>query len=313
MNAYLQRLYDTGAATAAVDARPAQRSSSPLLAVDQRLATPSYAATFLLGLPGETDPETGPGPEPDLVTLPEQGRRDAVLAPDEGPVRVPASRPTPAAAPLSDLAEPVVPRPPRDDAAPTPRTAPPVAEPSTVVLDPAPVVRAQPPDTGTNRAPGHWTAEPVVERVLRRDQPEAAPTTIPPGLRVAETSRRPQADPVRTDPEKAPPPTTVSPRPDPVTAPTLVHPTAAHVPEPLPPVPAPRTAEPADLAEQVHRLVREAMSSEPTRPRARDQEAGPAGETTPSASRPRTAEAMSVIGPLDRPARATTLYGLRLR
>jgi hypothetical protein len=56
------------------------------------------------------------------------------------------------------------------------------------------------------------------------------------------------------------------------------------------------------------------MSAETTGPRvARERDTGAAADTGAPSQRPATAEAMSVIGPLDRPARATTLYGLRLR
>src|SRR3954471_11331338 len=92
MKPYLQRLYDAAAGTAtAVEARPAQRSSSPLLAVDQRLASPAYAASFLLGLPGSAEPEPT-APEPDLLAIPEPGRRAPGPAPDDAPVRVRAPR-----------------------------------------------------------------------------------------------------------------------------------------------------------------------------------------------------------------------------
>jgi hypothetical protein len=84
--------------------------------------------------------------------------------------------------------------------------------------------------------------------------------------------------------------------------------------EPLPPPPPPPATEPADLADQVRRLVREAMAGEDTSRRpSRDGEAGTDAAPASTAARARTAEAVSVIGPLDRPARATTLYGLRLR
>lgn len=56
MSTYLQRLYDaTDSAAAKTNARPAQRSLSPLLAVDQRLVTPAYARSSLLDLPSAAD------------------------------------------------------------------------------------------------------------------------------------------------------------------------------------------------------------------------------------------------------------------
>ena len=70
----------------------------------------------------------------------------------------------------------------------------------------------------------------------------------------------------------------------------------------------------ADLAKQVRRLIREEMSGDAaTPPPARDREPGAPPDASAPAPRPSTAEAMSVIGPLERPARSTTLYGLRLR
>lgn len=309
MNPYLQRLYDAAAGTAAaVEARPAQRSSSPLLAVDQRLASPAYAASFLLGLPGSAGTDAAPAPEPDLLTFPEPGPRDPTPAPDEGRVQVPAPHLVPPVNPRHEDEQRAVARP-SPVAEPKPASSP-LATPRETVAAPSP---ALPPDVPSAPAPAPVHVEPrsVVERVVRPAPPEpvvAEPRTV---LRVEAPSRpmptthlRPVPSPLPPAPERAGRATT---------PPPLVRPVSRAVIEPLPP-PAPRAAEPADLADQVRRLVREAMAGDDTpRPTSPDRQEGPITDPATTASPARTAEAVSVIGPLDRPRRATTLYGLRLR
>lgn len=310
MNLYLQRLYDAaGGTVAAVEARPAQRSSSPLLAVDQRLASPAYAASFLLGLPGSADPDASPAPEPDLLTLPAPGRRDPTPAPDQEPVRVPAPRPVPPATPRHQDQQRVVASPtPSPVAEPEPVRRPP-ASPHETVAAPTP---AAPTDVAPVPAPVRVETRPVVERVVRHEPPDpvvAEPQTV---LRAeAPSGRMPTAQP-RPDPPHPSAPARAR-RPA-ATAPPMVRPAPAAVIDPLPPPPLPRAVEPTDLDVQVRRLVREAMAGEGApRRTSRDRQEGAVAEPVPSASPARTAEAMSVIGSLDRPARATTLYGLRLR
>ena len=68
MSGYLQRLYDAGGAPAgAVALRPAQRSHSPLIAADQRLTRPEFAANFEFGATPEADGDAyGPLDAPEI-------------------------------------------------------------------------------------------------------------------------------------------------------------------------------------------------------------------------------------------------------
>lgn len=311
MTPYLQRLYDAAGGTAtAVEARPAQRSSSPLLAVDQRLASPAYAASFLLALPGPADAEVAPAPEPAL-TLPGPVRQDTGRAHDGGPARVPGPRHvSPATRPTQEGAvarpSPVVAPEPTSQHRPTPQE--PVADATPAVRVPAPAPAAAP----TAPPVDLWTG-PVVERAVG-PHPSPIPPAEPTQVRhVVEPARPLEPGRLRAVPETAPRPEPERALPESATAPPLVHPAPPKVAEPLPP-PAARMAEPGDLAVQVRRLVGEAMSGEnDSRRTSRDQKEGSVAEPATAASQARTAEAVSVIGPLDRPPRATTLYGLRLR
>lgn len=268
MSAHLQRLYDgAAAASTAIDARPAQRSSSPLLAVDQRLAVSTYAASFLIGVPGDAETlpesETWPGLPTDL--------RPA----SEPAVPVPLSVPQPLTTPADH-------GPPTDSVA---RTERPYVWDSSLNDRPRPV------------------NESVPTRPVSRDSEQTA-TTIP-----SEAPRRNPRTPrprVAAVPEPA---RAAAPRPD---APELLHPLP---PAPAPPLPPPVPNRETDLTEQVRRLVHEAMANHRTQTpaRAREPEPDPVPTTSGSTGRPTTAEAASLIGPLDRPARAITLYGLRLR
>lgn len=333
MSAYLQRLYDVAGAVAAVDARPAQRSSSPLLAVDQRLASATFAASFLLGMPGETDAEQGPAPEPEALTLPDPLRRNAVSR-DQTPVRAPVPRPAPTGTPVPDVKERVALRPRADGHIGSPAGPAPSREPGTVPPNAAAAARAERPpvaEHATRRREEAQPPPPEVQPLPRRVDPagplaqrpepgrptEPAVTTRPTEPAVTTRPTQPavatRPDVPRPVAEVAPPPALAGTRAEPGGPAPLLHPVPVPAPEPLPPPAAPRAAEPAELAEQVRRLVREAMSREVTRPGpTRERESGIADSRVP-ASRPTMAEAISVIGPLDRPARATTLYGLRLR
>ncbi|MBK5305243.1 MAG: hypothetical protein JJD92_00995 [Frankiaceae bacterium] len=312
MSAYLQRLYDAaGATSAAVDARPAQRSSSPLLAVDQRLATTAYATSFLLGLPGGPEPQPGPEPEPEGLAVPRPLRREAVVR-DETLVRVVPPRPVPPKTPEPDTEERVDPRS-RPDVDPEASTNPsPPVEPRPHLADVPPVAHAQPPPAEQDRptrtsGPGPETVQPLP---LVREAADPAPVRARPE-RLAEppVTSRPDSGPAA--PEVAAAPAAVTPRRAPAAVPVLLHPAPAPAAEQLPPPAAPRAA---DLAAQVRRLVREEMSADtPSARPTREREPGSAAETSAPATRPSTAEAMSVIGPLERSAPSTTLYGLRLR
>jgi hypothetical protein len=312
MSAYLQRLYDAaGAASATVDARPAQRSSSPLLAVDQRLATSAYATSFLLGLPGETDPQPGSESEPDGPALPRPLRREAVVR-DETLVRVIPPRPVPAHTrdPETEERVDLRPRPDAGQEAPT-SPAPPV-EPRSRPTDVPPVAHAQPPPTEKTRPARAWRPVPETVEPLPLVQEPTAPAPLqarPERLVDPPVTSRP--DPRPAAPDVAAAPATATPPAEPAAVPVLLHPSPAPTPGPLPPPASPRAA---DLAKQVRRLIREEMSGDAaTPPPARDREPGAPPDASAPAPRPSTAEAMSVIGPLERPARSTTLYGLRLR
>ena len=312
MSAYLQRLYDAaGAASATVDARPAQRSSSPLLAVDQRLATAAYATSFLLGLPGETDSQPESESEPDGLAVPRPLRREAVVR-DETLVRVVPPRPVPAHTRQPEIEEraDLRPRPDAGQEAPT-RPAPPVASRFRPTGVP-PVAHAQPPPTEKTR-PAR-ASRPVPETVgplpLVRASADPPPLQARPE-RLVELPVTSRPDPGPATPGVAAAPATATPPAEPASVPVLLHPSPAPDPEPLPP-PVPPPA--ADLATQVRRFVREEMSGDPVTPRpAHDGEPGAPPDASAPAPRPSTAEAMSVIGPLERPAGSTTLYGLRMR
>lgn len=319
MTPYLQRLYDAAVGTApTLEARPAQRSSSPLLAVDQRLASPAYVASFLLGVPGPGDPDADgmPRPEPDLLTAPAPGPRSPSPVPRaEEPLRVPEPRHLPSPSPQSETLGPVAPRPvpsaPQepavrplgglhaDLAAPSPaaHVTPPPAESAPVPVEvPVPVATSVP---RADPAPAHASATRPQDQVAAPVRPRHH------GRLRAVTGR-----PARREPEKEA-------HGDPA-APTLLHPTPAAAAERLPlplPMPPPSTpVEAADLADRVRRLVREALATDAApRPATREQHDGVVATPVTTPSSARTAEAVSVIGPLDRPVRATTLYGLRLR
>jgi hypothetical protein len=321
MSAYLQRLYDAAGAAAAVDARPAQRSSSPLLAVDQRLASATYAASFLLALPGEADAGQGPAPEPEALDFSAPLGRDSVASRGQPPLRAPVPRPAPAETPVPDVEERVRFRPRTDHGTGSPERLAPSQEADTVLPDAA-ARGERPPVAGAawrrEAAPSPRPAaqplsprvDPAVPLAPRPEPGPAEPAVatrleVPPAP-VAEVAAPPApfAWPVWSAP--------AGPRAESADPVPLLHPVPAAAPEPAPAPAAPRPAERVEFAEQVRRLVREAMAGETVRP-------GPAGgresRTADSAppSRPATAEAVSVIGPLDRPARATTLYGLRVR
>ena len=282
MNPYLQRLYDAaGGAATAVEARPAQRSSSPLLAVDQRLASPAYAASFLLGLPGvDRTPTPRPPPEPDLLTLPEPG----TPGPDPRPRRRP--RPGPGAPSAS------IRRPPRPSARasrvvaraagrvadPEPATRPPATAPE---RDPSRCRRRPRRPTPANRPCRHRSSvetRPVVE-IARRARPAAPPVVGRAAAvrRVVEPLRPAAArpSPRRCRSRRRGPSRSVH-APDAATAPPLLRPAPAAVDRAPAAATRARAAEPADLADQVRRLVREAMAGDGTpRRTSRDRQAGP--------------------------------------
>lgn len=366
MSTYLQRLYDTangtatsGAANSAaprIDASPAQRSSSPLLAVDQRLATPTYAASFLLGLPGAADPEQSPSPGQDQFRFPEVARQDDGLAPDAAIVIVPARNATAADTPPEDVEE-------RD--APRARGKPDGEERDAPHASREPSVRPPPHATPADKAdaallsmtpaaqlPG---AQSLVGQAgtLREATQSAVPIArhLHRGDSAAQLLRRPESalpEPSADHPLVAirpvagatPPFAPVNLRAQPANAPPMVHPALTpRAVESVPPLLAPRVGETVGLGEQVRRLVHEAMSSEAmwteamskgakssegssseerrrrvaSQGQIRDRNADSAADASAPGSRARTAEAFSVIGPLDRPARASTLFGLRLR
>jgi hypothetical protein len=316
MSAYLQRLYDVAGGTAvAVEARPAQRSSSPLLAVDQRLASPAYVGSFLLGLPGSADPEpdVAPPPEPDPLTFAEPGRRYPVAAADEGPAPVLPPHRRFATTPQPKPDDPVVPGP------------GPVAAPEHAVRRPATrretdavlAAHATPPAAEPTPPPVEVHARTVVEPMARVDPGPRPPRKPGTPHQVVEPAPPPQPGRLRAVPPSPTRPEPEQQRVEGVTTPPLLHPAPAKVAEPLPPPPAPVAAgeaRAADLADRVRRLVREAMADDGTpRRTSRDQQDGPVTDPATPSSPARTAEAMSVIGPLDGPARSTTLYGLRLR
>lgn len=317
MSAYLQRLYDTMAGTAvAPEARPAQRSSSPLLAVDQRLASPAYVASFLLGLPGSADPDLDAAPpEPDLLTRPAPTRRAPSPAPEEGsaPLQPPAH--VLPATPQPQVEARVVPsRGPGAAAEPTVR---PAAEPRETPPAPRPHAHDAPPAAEPARPPAQ-AGRGAVEEPLPPADRRPLPVVERQPQQVVEPTRPQQ--PARLRVVHAEPPLSEQERKHPAhaTPPPMLHPAPANEAEPLPPPPAPRIADQADLADQVRRLVREAIADGGSVRRAsRDQPDVSAtsrdSERAGTASPARTAEARSVIGPLGRPDRTTTLYGLRLR
>lgn len=314
MSTYLQRLYDAaGHAAAMVDVRPAQRSSSPLLAVDQRLATPMYATSFLMGLPGERDLQQVPESEVDTLMVPHSVHREPVSPPDQASEQVAKPRTirrgivppaaeeqiTPPQQQNKQPGSPLIPVPPEEFAA--------------VLADPPAPTGSQPPVGGLIRPtrdvlPSQTVTE---SRPQRHGQADLAPTQRGP---------RPEAvpplpGPAPTDlprglPEVTRPATRMMPPTRPTDDPPRLRPARA---TPLEPLPTPVGPGATALDQQVSRMVREAMArAAPAKPAPR-QETTPDSDTPVPGMRQGTAEAISVIGPLDRPARATTLYGLRLR
>ncbi|WP_067809942.1 hypothetical protein [Nocardia beijingensis] len=315
MSAHLQRLYDTAAAApVAVDARPVQRSSSPLLAVDQRLAMSAYAASFLIGMPGEAEAVSEAWP--DLPAELRMAREPDAPAP---PVAAPPPPTTPAdrdLPPVEWLRPPPQPRP-AEATVTDRRTGPepvlPPPEPPTARADDVPTTRPLPPVEIT-RPEG--IPAPI-------DQPRPAPEPVPTrtvSLRseltvtVGPEARRRDAPPPRPRMTSAREPLGAEVRRTDV--PELLHPVPA---PPAPPLPLPVQYREADLTEPVRRLVREAMVDSRPRTPAQAQDPAPTAAgttsqpTTAESVQPTTAESVSLIGPLDRPSRATTLYGLRLR
>lgn len=327
MSGYLQRLYDaTLAPDVMTSAQPAQRSSSPLVMADQRLAPGAYAGPFVLGLPGDstTDVRAEALPEPGWP-WPAESRDDA------SPIR-PLSR-----ASSSETPVPAISSQPHLDLAAPPRDSLRSLEPTS--LDPKadePRVAAPQAHVGHPRPQAVPDVLPSADRTFASSRtPLEAVLPLPQAVRqdsrtspVRSSTVVPEPSPIDRSLATAAPerPRDITPRASEVrdgggpmnrqrpmqVGPALLRPAPVALPEWLPPPSAaPRWT---DLVPQVRKLVREEVA-------AAGQSAGtlaaPEGGadtgTRQRITRACTAEAASVIGPLDRPARSTTLYGLRLR
>jgi hypothetical protein len=327
MSAYLQRLYDAGLATppGSTNAEPAQRSASPLVAVDQRMTSSAFAGSFLLGLPDDAST--------DLVAEPVPLRHDEGWAESDEPLspglagtlRAPAPEGPALIPPASDIpALSGTPRTPQPD--PSDASTMPVGRvtPQERRLEPSrPVHLAQSDDVVRSRSEsGPRVADPSPQSSTPSVHPAQSSLLAPPDPAVEAPSREPQepAQPVPPDTgptfePKTPPGAILHPGPtvEPRTSPeATLHPTPLAVPQPLPPPPT--TPRWSDLAERVHRMVHdEVAAAVPAQTPGREAKPAAAAAADLARPRPTTAEAASVIGPLDRPTRTTTLYGLRLR
>lgn len=304
--AYLQRLFDRAAATAAPQVAPAGSSLSPVVEADQRLNAPEFAADFSFaspsddGVEGEETPELAPGHPRRAVgraraeppQSPPRPRELSAPATTEGTSPRQVRRPAPVEAPFGsvgevlaedfvrpealDGAEPPIVEPPRP---PAPRRLAALLEPVTLEESAA----AQPRATRAAPEPTARVA-PVVED---------APTPARPAPAVAPEPE----DPSREEPAER----SADARASDGAAPVVM----------IPPRPAPAPAPPPEppLSE------REALRSPPPRPRIVRQETRIEAATPdrPAARRPMTAAEASVIGPLIPEPRARTLFGLRRR
>lgn len=328
MKGYLQRLFDSSAAAVQAPAlKPIQRSQSPLVALDQRLASPEFTGNFELGgIPeaevaedySEIRPKAKlpalelppllvgqpPAPPPTSARPPRQAPTEVqpksgmkekservATGLESSPMVRRDSAISAMAKPSTDFA---LPDPTPGSPAPTPRDAmrgvP--AQPNErlpagakeTILKPPP---APPPSkiepTAPEEKPGARILSAVVEPILASPSRDSGPAEIP----TAAAPPKFQAQPIRPAP--------------------------IEIPRPLPP-PTKSAIEWRDIAPRVEALVRETLAerSPPMPPqKAEMAEVGAAKQANPP--HPTTAEAASVIGPINRPPRHVMLFGSRLR
>lgn len=326
MKGYLQRLFD-GAGTGAPPAlHPTQRSQSPLVALDQRLASPEFTGNFEIGNIPDAPPLAGQEPEGgtpratppiapprailDLSPLTPNRERDEA---SRGDSLAPAA-PTPVADPAgsrADAPDPARPVPTPPAAESRAKPAGPAALPDIITSDLPPFIREvtreqapRPPAAMSEKeAQPLPKARTTTEPQNANEQPPAAPSPLP----IAPPLRAPLPRLIDRPPEGHAPMQAAAPAAQPV------RPAPPAMPEPLPP-PAPAAVEWRDIAPRVEALVRETLARErPSMPR-------PGADTAPASApgqsappRPATAEAASVIGPIERPPRHVMLFGSRLR
>lgn len=346
MSAYLQRLFDRGAALAALqpaapaaagaELAPAMAPGSPAFAFDQRLAEPALARLFsVLGVTPEMQADGEAGLSPDAWAA-AAVRPAETLAPPHNVAapaapRAPAPAPAPAqgregpravhremrpTSPALRRAGDVMQAPAwsASEAVPTP-AAQPARDIAPADAHAAPLPVAVPVTTGQPvRAVASGQPESPATVRARVQPPEAAPVVPPPAA--------PQAlAPVHPAEVLAP----RAPRQRPqVDAPAPVRRPAVEV-EPPRRMPAPVAAPAGDAldARAVERIAREVVRTELARrpgTGGASQQAVPgavpaerAAERKAAAPRPATAREASVIGELEPSSSPLTIYGLRRR
>jgi hypothetical protein len=319
MSGYLQRLYDAGAVPAdSVSLRPAQRSHSPLIAADQRLARPEFAANFGFGATPDVEGDAyAPLDAPDIG--------EAAPATREVPRR---EEPLQARADegfLDFLVQPIVtrseaPQLPTREVSTAPQAPPAVIE--RMVHEtrafappvPAAVPVLTPPASGTKAQTALARAQPLPQTPTPAER-RVPPSPLPP-ITVRETVRtivappRPQDAPL-AEPLHEPPPPQPLPLKFPALAPQPARPAARVAPEPLPPV-LPESDWPA-IEARMRALIRSEREAVAVPTSRVEIAADPEHAETAPQPRPLTAESVSVIGPIGRPARHMMLFGTRLR
>lgn len=355
MSGYLQRLYDAAATSAAVTSaavtsaqapalRPAQYSRSPLVALDQRLA--SFPERYDIGTFPSAPAEPAAGELPaapgEAARWPSghTGRGLTRLGAEPGrayEVRASTQAPATADGAPRDSAR----RQPADEAAARSPARPPPATPARTPLAPAiaPTGPASDPSDGATPAPGvpgvpaqspEGSREPPERPNLRTAhgaastpplaaEPAPSPSANTTGAAADALAGQPPSTPpaahrAQSRPEASLDEMTGKAEPQPAGRQVLRPPEQLPLP-PLPPDPAERDRE--AIEERVTRLVREALAREgarlrPSRPGANGTAEGERPEA-PQPPRPMTAATASVIGALERPRRQTTLFGVRLR
>lgn len=325
MKGYLQRLFDSAAAVAPEQALlPAQRSQSPLVTLDQRLASSEFLGNFEFGGLGEAAPEPGPDaegpiadpprPKSGLLHVVDEGRLEPLVRPPAAPPPAPVvnsavpansattrktgEEQTPTPAKVPDALVELLPQPPsptaKGDGAPAFRliSTPPVA----TERAPPPLVAAA--NRELERAPAGEALVPAVPASRERHSrapaiPDAGPART---ITLAAEAQSAEAPPRRAD----------------RAAPQPLQPALPPLPEPLPP-PA-RALEWQDIAPRVEALVRKGLFQQSGRGmEIHAPEAQTEAARNLEVPHPATANSVSVIGPIERPSRHVMLFGSRLR
>jgi len=319
---YLQRLYDRAGAVplAAAPSLGTPRSQSPLVEADQRLAMPEFSRNFALGAPPEApeaeapigaSPEAEIGDETPRRTAPPAPRRQLTEVAPAVPVAAAPDAALPIGEPRTGAPDPVVARPePRAVTPPLPeivRQA--LAEATHHAAPPEPAIRPERAGAEvvplTPQAPAQARHSPVAPDDPAQWLPLAEPRPPIVPLEIAQS-------PVEMAPE-------------PVVPVVSIVPEAPFQPTPLlPPAPAPLAPllpDPASIDwDRIEARIAELVaghavppSGKAAGPASAPAQPKPAPAAAPAPARPRTAEAASVIGRIERPARYTRLFGARLR